>query len=346
MAPIHDQVASNIPVANQKESNFLKVKQAAQEARKAEARKSSYSNYSSSSNIAKTEDQYSNGVAASVWEAYIGENRENRYRNWLIHTLRKHGAKRVLDVACGTGVDSRMLVDAGFSMTSCDLSDKMLAVAKETKQRKNIKDWDIRQADWVFLTETLEKDGVLPGFDAVICMGNSFAHLPNEMTIDGVTYKNCHERAISNFRKMLRPGGILIIDHRNFDYIVKHQKSPSKNVYYQSSWPTDVDTTFDRNGDGAVTKIKLHYTMTVPLEVQRKTKMDLDESHNKITFDLTYFPHYLSTFEQLLRRVFNYEQDDETAPLQVCGDFQAEVVDPAYFIHVVTKERTAETCER
>ena len=32
---------------------------------------------------------------------------------------------------------------------------------------------------------------------------------------------------------MLRPGGILIIDHRNFDYIVKNGKSPSKNIYYQ-----------------------------------------------------------------------------------------------------------------
>ena len=33
---------------------------------------------------------------------------------------------------------------------------------------------------------------------------------------------------------MLKPGGVLIIDHRNYDYILKHGRAPKKNIYYNS----------------------------------------------------------------------------------------------------------------
>lgn len=34
---------------------------------------------------------------------------------------------------------------------------------------------------------------------------------------------------------MLKPGGILIIDHRNYDYILDTGKTPAKNIYYNVS---------------------------------------------------------------------------------------------------------------
>lgn len=335
MAPIQEKIASNSPVAPLRDQQLLRVKNAAKEARKGGSRTSSIS----------APDQYKDGVAASVWEEYIGENRESRYKEWLISTLRKHGAVKLLDVACGTGVDSRMLVAAGFHVTSCDLSNNMLQKAKDTKAKKSLKNWEIHQADWCKLPEQLGA-GVAHDFDAVICMGNSFAHLPDELN-----KQEKQELAIKNFREMLRPGGILIIDHRNFDYIVANGKSPSKNIYYQSTWQTQVDTSFERNSSGDVTNIILDYAMTVPLDVQVKMGLDLDGSHDQITFQLTYYPHYLSSFSRLLRRVFQYSIDDATAPHQISGDFLPleDAADPAYFIHVITKEKTIESvdgCER
>ena len=44
-----------------------------------------------------------------------------------------------------------------------------------------------------------------------------------------------HLCAIQNFYNMLRPGGILIIDHRNYDHIVGGGKAPMKNIYYSVS---------------------------------------------------------------------------------------------------------------
>lgn len=68
-------------------------------------------------------------------------------------------------------------------------------------------DWVIEEANWL----TLQDDIVSPpgGFDAVICMGNSFAHLP-DFHGDQRDHKKCFE----NFRDSVKPGGLFIIDHR------------------------------------------------------------------------------------------------------------------------------------
>merc|ERR1711928_150664 len=52
-------------------------------------------------------------------------------------------------------------------------------------------------------------------------------------------------------------GGILIIDHRNYDYILKHGKSPNKNIYYNSSIYKVVTKTIYE--DGKAKQIILDY---------------------------------------------------------------------------------------
>lgn len=88
------------------------------------------------------QDQYANGKAAKVWEVFIGDNekRTSVYRNFLVDLLKKNGCKRILDVACGTGVDSVMLVEEGFEVVSIDASDKMLkyALQKRWERRKEL----------------------------------------------------------------------------------------------------------------------------------------------------------------------------------------------------------------
>ena len=40
--------------------------------------------------------------------------------------------------------------------------------------------------------------------------------------------------ALHNIASMVRPGGVLIIDHRNYDYILETGKAPQgKNIYYK-----------------------------------------------------------------------------------------------------------------
>ena len=65
-------------------------------------------------------------------------------------------------------------------------------------------------------------------FDAVLCMGNSFSHLP----VDDVNY-SVQRRALGNLMDCVKPGGILVIDHRNFDELVRTGIPPPDNTYYK-----------------------------------------------------------------------------------------------------------------
>lgn len=88
------------------------------------------------------QDQYANGKAAKVWEVFIGDKKKRTsvYKNFLVDLLKKKGCKKILDVACGTGVDSVMLVEEGFEVVSIDASDKMLKYAIKTR-------WERRKED-------------------------------------------------------------------------------------------------------------------------------------------------------------------------------------------------------
>lgn len=43
------------------------------------------------------------------------------------------------------------------------------------------------------------------------------------------------KQAIKNFEKCVKPGGMLLIDHRNYDNIMETGSTPSKCIYYNVS---------------------------------------------------------------------------------------------------------------
>ena len=90
--------------------------------------------------------------------------------------------------------------------------------------------------------------------------------------------------AIKNFYDMLKPGGILIIDHRNYDYILQHGKSPNKNIYYNSSIYKVVTKTIYE--DGKARKVILDY---------RK------KGEEEGNFLLHVLPYMLAEFSSLLK---------------------------------------------
>ncbi|KAM9787423.1 glycine N-methyltransferase isoform X1 [Syngnathus typhle] len=274
-------------------------------------------------------DQYADGKAAKVWQHYIGntQSRTQEYKSWVVALLRKHGVRRVLDVACGTGVDSIMLVEEGFNMVSVDASDKMLKYALkarwERRKEAAFDQWVIEEANWLTLPQDVQNPG-RNGFDAVICLGNSFAHLP-----DFKGDQSDQKLALQNIASMVKPGGILIIDHRNYDYILETGRAPQgKNVYYKSDLTQDISTSvlWVNNKPHMIT---LDYTIQVP----QASPQELPEVSK---FRLSYYPHRLENFKALLQEAFNGKLEHN-----VYGDFMAYVPGqsqaPCYFIHVCKK---------
>lgn len=284
-------------------------------------------------------DQYADGVAAKVWEIYIGDknSRTETYRSFMGQVLRDHNCKHILDVACGTGVDSILLLEQGFKVTSVDASDKMLKYAlKERWNRRKepaFDNWVIDEANWLTLPDDIHKPGL--GYDAVICLGNSFAHL-NDFHGDLREIK----KALSNFYEMIKPSGILIIDHRNYDYILDTGKTPARNIYYNSKHIKDIQTSilFVESKPKMVT---LDYTMDIS-EFQEK----FDSTDSEVTkrgrywggsvnhFRLSYYPHRLEIFTNLLKEAFGPDHKHE-----VYGDFKPVTAKdpPAFYIHIMQK---------
>ena len=152
------------------------------------------------------------------WDQLIDwDGRAKAEGEFFIEKLREHGAKKVLDVATGTGFHSVQLIEAGFEVTSVDGSPTMLARAFENARKRGHILRTI-QADWRWLNRDVHDL-----YDAVICLGNSFTHLHDE---------NDRRKALAEYYATLRHDGILILDQRNYDAILDHQIEPSHNYYY------------------------------------------------------------------------------------------------------------------
>jgi len=274
-------------------------------------------------------DQYSDGKAARVWQLYIGESSERteKYKNFLVNLLMDRGCKTVLDAACGTGVDSVMLLDNGFEVVSVDASDKMLKTAYkirwDRRKEPSYDKWVIEEANWLSLDEDIEVPGSSAGFDALICMGNSFAHLP-----DFHGDQREQRRAIENFHSLIRPGGILVIDHRNYDNILEEGNAPKNNIYYNSKHIKSIKTSV-LHVNGKPNLVTLDYEMDVSGVNAKRFDEDMGQ------FRLSYYPHRLEDFSGLLESVFG-----TSAKHSIYGDFQPLGCDrpnPAFYIHVIAK---------
>ncbi|TVQ54678.1 MAG: class I SAM-dependent methyltransferase [Phycisphaerales bacterium] len=152
------------------------------------------------------------------WDDLIDwERRAESESDFFIRMLRERGAKRVLDVATGTGFHSTRLIEAGFEVVSVDGAPDMLAKAFENGRKRGHILRTI-QADWRWLNRDVHTV-----FDAVICLGNSFTHLFSERD---------RRKALAEFYATLRHDGVLILDQRNYDTMLDAGFSTKHKYYY------------------------------------------------------------------------------------------------------------------
>ncbi len=163
------------------------------------------------------QDEY-DSTFVSRWDAVIDwDARDKSEGTFFIDLLASHNKHRVLDVATGTGFHSVKLLEAGFDVTSVDGSQAMLdqAFVNARARGQSLK---IAQSDWRWLSHK-----VAQGFDAIICLGNSFTHLGSDLD---------RRRALAEFYSALAPDGLLIIDQRNYDAILSNGYSSKHKYYY------------------------------------------------------------------------------------------------------------------
>ena len=148
---------------------------------------------------------------ASVWGDYVDwEKRRQGENGFLTDVLRSNGCRLVLNAALGDGCDSVYLSKEGFDVISNEIDSCFEKIARANAERENVK-LDIRRNDWRKFDEKFEEKS----FDAVVLLGNSFTMMSGSQN---------QLRALSAFRNVLKPNGVLLVDERNYLYILSQRE--------------------------------------------------------------------------------------------------------------------------
>jgi glycine/sarcosine N-methyltransferase len=121
----------------------------------------------------------------------------------------RYAVKRLLDVACGTGQHAIALAREGYEVTATDLSAAMVERAQANAAAAGVR-LHIHRLGFGELAGALE--GL---YDAIICLGNSLPHITDAIAL---------REALEDFTHVLKPGGIVVIQNRNFDRVLARQE--------------------------------------------------------------------------------------------------------------------------
>lgn len=145
----------------------------------------------------------------------------DRFVSWegrLAHELpfiealfRGHGVRHVLDAACGTGHHAIALARRGYRVAGADLSSPMVERARQNAAAAGVEvAFAVAGFGALRLLRTPAGQATGEAFDAVLCLGNSLPHLVTPPALAA---------ALADFAALLRPGGLLLIQNRNFDRV-------------------------------------------------------------------------------------------------------------------------------
>ncbi len=158
------------------------------------------------------------------WDDYVAPEirwlEGGAYRRFMQSVLEPND--NVLDAAAGSGIDSVNLLSMNYSVTSNEVDSRLADRAKEFAARKKVP-LDLEFSRW----EQLSLRGN-PRFDAVLVLGNSLCLVLSEER---------RRQALESFWDVLRPGGRLIIDERNYEYMRRNQREILADpfVYWQKA---------------------------------------------------------------------------------------------------------------
>lgn len=160
-------------------------------------------------------------IRAEIWGDFVGwDNRRRGENGFLERVLKEHNARKVLDVASGDGVDAIFLATKGFSILANEVDEPFRKKTIENA-RKHAIDLMPTSLDWRNLNRAYSGNSL----DALICMGNSLTCLfgrENQIA------------ALKQFRTILKPGGILVLDERNYQRILENREAALNGTLHSS----------------------------------------------------------------------------------------------------------------
>jgi SAM-dependent methyltransferase len=174
----------------------------------------------------------------------------DRFVNWqnrlgielpfILANLRMVNAVHVLDAATGTGRHAIELTKHGYIAAGADISPGMIAHARQNASESGLP-VRFEVSGFGSLAGTFGTQS----FEAVLCLGNSLPHLLSHEELDS---------ALQDFAACLMPGGVVIIQNRNFDAVIANHArwmEPQSHIENGDEWL--FQRFYDFDSDGLVT---------------------------------------------------------------------------------------------
>jgi 2-polyprenyl-3-methyl-5-hydroxy-6-metoxy-1,4-benzoquinol methylase len=128
---------------------------------------------------------------------------------WMQRLLAERPVRRALDLATGTGLYALALAQAGVATTGSDLAPAMLEQAARRAAELGL------TLDWLAAPMEAVAGRLPPGYDLVLCLGNSLPHLLTDEQL---------ERFAAGAAALLAPGGRLVVQWLNYDRVCAQQQ--------------------------------------------------------------------------------------------------------------------------
>jgi glycine/sarcosine N-methyltransferase len=171
----------------------------------------------------------------------------DRFVNWhnrlaielpfIIKLLQQLRSRAILDAATGTGMHAIALAQHGFQAAGADISVGMVEQA-----RRNATSAGVEVRFEVAPFGTLAATFGAHSFQAMLCLGNSLPHLLSQPDLDA---------ALRDFAACLEPGGLLLVQNRNFDAVMsQHERwmEPQSHSEGDTEWIFQRFYDFDPDG--------------------------------------------------------------------------------------------------
>ena len=162
----------------------------------------------------------------------------------------RSGCLSVLDAACGTGMHAIELARRGYRAAGADQSRMMVQKAKINAEEA-AGTISFKTAGFAKLAKAFTDEKIFP-FDALMCLGNSLPHLTSHAMI---------QKALADFAACLKPGGLLILQNRNFDAVMASQERwirPQSRISEKEEWLFLRFYDFDPDGLITFNIVRLH----------------------------------------------------------------------------------------
>lgn len=203
---------------------------------------------------------------ASVYDAVMDDTLYDKWTDFsLRHLPKTKNKKRLLELACGTGIQSVRFAQAGFEVTGLDLSQDMLTIAKK-RAKSAKKQIDFLQGNMLDLSQAGR-------YDFVTCYSDSICYMQDEVEV-GDVFKEVYSA--------LNDDGVFIFD--------VHSTYQTDQVFPGFSYHENADDfamVWDTFEDEAPHSVVHELTFFIQDKDGRFTRHD--EIHEERTYDvLTY----------------------------------------------------------